>query len=82
VILERALAIGNPNASLLAEIRAALAEALVELNHTPERARTLAQQAREDFLAADMKKEAAEVERLQARLGSAGRPSARGASQP
>ncbi|WP_224363235.1 protein kinase domain-containing protein [Hyalangium versicolor] len=66
--LERSLAIGNPNASLLAETRFALAQALMELGRSPERVRELARQAREDFQAADMKEQTAQVEQFQTRL--------------
>jgi tetratricopeptide (TPR) repeat protein len=79
--LERALALDNPNRSLAGSIRLSLAQALVELGQSLERARTLAQQAQQDFVAANQKDKAAEVERLQAQLNSAPSPPKRGSRQ-
>jgi len=79
--LERALALGNPSRSLAGSIRFSLAQALREQGQGLERARALAKQAQEDFLASNQQDEATEVERFQARLSSEPRLSKRGARQ-
>jgi serine/threonine protein kinase/tetratricopeptide (TPR) repeat protein len=75
--LERALTIDNPDGSQSAAVRFSLAQALVELERSPTRARALAQQASQAFLAAGMKEQAAEVAKLQESLASKGKPSKR-----
>jgi len=70
-VLERAVALKNPDPVLMAHARFHLAQALTRANSRPrerERARVLAVQAREAYLALGKKADAAEAERFRERL--------------
>jgi tetratricopeptide (TPR) repeat protein len=75
--LERGLALDNPDTSLRGLLRFTLARTLVELGQGSQRAKTLAQQARQDFLAMNMKDDAARVERFLSQLDRKAKPSKR-----